>query len=310
MEHIINVMVIHSHSGGYRTWDYISQHWKEFGNIQINMSFKKFVFISILLNNKRLNVRNITKEILESENPDILVFGDCAGAPYQFKLEELDSIESYLNENCNKHLLGTYAVFYHKEGPQGRVHEYDNRGLCKYFGIIPEIQLVTSKMPHDPTYLINYQNPLLWKNIMQPYTSKGYSSSQVPKNGVWIENDQVKGLKSDVKILAETLDGKCIITNKVTTKYTSLYISHMPEYESMIGNKVDGQMLYNCLVYLMSQSLLLTLFSFFYILTSLDVETPLVNLCMKTLKYCKSKEEEIPLPLVKLLRQFQCVIEP
>ncbi|EDS89426.1 hypothetical protein EHI8A_021050 [Entamoeba histolytica HM-1:IMSS-B] len=269
MEHIINVMVIHSHSGGYRTWDYISQHWKEFGNIQINMSFK-------------------------NENPDILVFGDCAGAPYQFKLEELDSIESYLNENCNKHLLGTYAVFYHKEGPQGRVHEYDNRGLCKYFGIIPELQLVTSKMPHDPTYLINYQNPLLWKNIMQPYTSKGYSSSQVPKNGVWIENDQVKGLESDVRILAETLDGKCIITNKVTTKYTSLYISHMPEYESMIGNKVDGQMLYNCLVYLMSQ----------------NVETPLVNLCMKTLKYCKSKEEEIPLPLVKLLRQFQCVIEP
>ncbi|EDR22564.1 hypothetical protein EDI_043420 [Entamoeba dispar SAW760] len=278
MEHIINVMVIHSHSGGYRTWDYISQHWKEFGNIQINISFKK----------------NITKEILESESPDILVFGDCAGAPYQFNLEELDSIESYLNENCNKHLLGTYAVFYHKEGPQGRVHEYDNRSLCKYFGIIPETQLVTSKMPHDPTYLINYQNPLLWKNIMQPYTSKGYSSSQVPKNGVWIENDQIRDLESDVRILAETLDGKCIITNKVTTKYTSLYISHMPEYESMIGNKVDGQMLYNCLVYLMSQ----------------NIETPLVNLCIKTLKYCKSKEEEIPLPLVKLLKQFQCVIEP
>ncbi|ELP93601.1 hypothetical protein EIN_063460 [Entamoeba invadens IP1] len=275
----VNVLVIHSHSGGYRTWDYISENWRTFGRVRVKMTFKKFV----------------TKDILESCNPDVLVLGDCAGAPYQFKDEEMSAIENFLEKHVEKHLLGTYALFYHREGTEGRMHVYDNRRLCELFGIRRGTEFGTKRLTDKPTYQIVEQHPLIWKCIMQPYTSRGYSSTQIPKNQKWLEYGQSRSdvMTDNTSVLARSLDGFCVVLNHVTDKYSSLYISHMPEYESLVGSNVDAQFLYNCIVFLVSQ----------------NVNTTLSDLCCKCLVERKRAYQGLPFALSLKLKRMRDEVE-
>ncbi|KAH3743306.1 hypothetical protein Pelo_15299 [Pelomyxa schiedti] len=47
----------------------------------------------------------------------------------------------------------------------------------------------------------------------------------------------------------------CIITNYLTSNFSSIYISHMPEYESIKRDKEDLQLLYNSFIFLFNQGL-------------------------------------------------------
>ena len=240
----IKILVLHSHSGGYPTWDYLEKNWKLFGNIKITIHSK----------------RSVSNELLQTEDPDIIILGDCAGTPYQFKQHEFQELDTYLKQHVGKHLLGTYATFFHWERVQRRDHIYDNRYLAQYFGIKPTLEFKTKRLSSKPTYCIEYQHPLLWKNMNQPFTSEGYTSTQIPRHIGWDINECFFD-KNNVEVIAKSIDNKCIITHYKTPHFTSLYISTMPEYEPIVGNKYDIQFLYNSFIFLMEQSLFS--FSFF-----------------------------------------------
>lgn len=120
-----------------------------------------------------------------------------------------------------------------------------------------------------------------------PFTSWGYSSTQTPAvNGSslpWLVDDgssnsesnegddacpQTKtadarlrskgehtlGLRHELHVMAHSQDGQCVITNFIAPTFTSMYISHMPEYESLKRSHDDAQFLYNAVLYLQGQS--------------------------------------------------------
>ncbi|EDR21885.1 hypothetical protein EDI_145830 [Entamoeba dispar SAW760] len=235
----IKVVVLHPHTGGNKMWEHLKTNWKLYGDMGLVITI----------------YRNFSYEMLEIIQPDVIILGDCAGAPYQFTEQEFESIEMYMNEGINKHIIGTYATFYHQEGPFNRLHIYDNRRLCTLFGIEKGLVLTTRRIEGEITY-INSDKTILWKNIPLPYKSNGYTSSQVPLHELkWIdETGKLIGCSKDTKILAQSENGGCVILERKTERMSSLFISHMPEYESVKKDFVDCQFLYNCILYLVQHN--------------------------------------------------------
>ena len=60
-------------------------------------------------------------------------------APYQYTNQEVDDLVEYLENSSGKHILGTYASFYHQEGNPTQPHIYDNRKLARLFGFDPSL---------------------------------------------------------------------------------------------------------------------------------------------------------------------------
>ena len=89
-----------------------------------------------------------------SENPDVIVFSDPAGAPYGFSKQELDDLETFVTTTYHRHLLGTYATFYHQEGHISRLRIYDNRRIAVLFGINPKMEFTTTKFSEDINFTI------------------------------------------------------------------------------------------------------------------------------------------------------------
>lgn len=120
-----------------------------------------------------------------------------------------------------------------------------------------------------------------------PFTSWGYSSTQTPAiDGTslpWLGGDDgplsdeeddnavcpptktaderlrskgehTVGLRHELHVMAHSRDGQCVITNFIAPTFTSMYISHMPEYESLKRSHDDAQFLYNAVLYLQGQS--------------------------------------------------------
>lgn len=69
----------------------------------------------------------------------------------------------------------------------------------------------------------------------------------------------VRGGKSGLRLMAKTDDNYCIITNYIAENFSSIYISHMPEYESIKKSRADAQFLYNCFKYLTNQNFTISL---------------------------------------------------
>ncbi|KAL7714183.1 Uncharacterized protein QTN25_008254 [Entamoeba marina] len=264
MANKIRVVVLHSHGGGNGMWEHLNSNWGMYGKIQLVITQHK----------------NFSFHFLQQIKPDIIV---C----------EFIAIERYVKTGNKKHLLGTYALFYHKEGPANRIHEYDNRRLAPLFGIDSNIQLTTKRMNSKAEYNITNYNKLLWKGMDIPYISEGYSSSQLPSNEKkWFnENGEMIGSLKGCNVLAKSLDELCIVTNYVTERFSSIYISHMPEYESVREDFVDCQFLYNCMVYLVSQ----------------NVNTSLTNICLERLLLSTPTPVRslfLPLPLKDMKNKF------
>ncbi|KAH3756940.1 hypothetical protein Pelo_11249 [Pelomyxa schiedti] len=239
----IKVVVVRSHTGSKKCWDHLRTHSRDFGDRPLTITYQK----------------EFTLETLIRANPDVIVCSDPAGAPYQYTTAEVNALSSYINQNCSRHLFGTYATFYHKEGPTESPHIYDNRALASLFGLDPDIFYTTRRLSTQPKYFpeLSSRNSLLWKNIPFPYISGGYASSQIPDTGTpntWFENTgALSGASPDCSVLAKTLDGSCVVLNYVCERFTSLYISHMPEYESARSSHDDLQLLYNVIVFLYNQ---------------------------------------------------------
>ena len=58
----------------------------------------------------------------------------------------------------------------------------------------------------------------------------------------------------EMHVVARSKDGQCIMTNYHAPTFTSMYISHMPEYESLKHNTEDAQLLYNAILFLHGQT--------------------------------------------------------
>ena len=62
------------------------------------------------------------------------------------------------------------------------------------------------------------------------------------------------GERHELHVMAHSRDGQCVVTNFIAPTFTSMYISHMPEYESLKRSHDDAQFLYNAILYLQGQS--------------------------------------------------------
>eukprot|EP01105_Mastigella_eilhardi_P019454 TRINITY_DN4575_c0_g1_i1.p2 TRINITY_DN4575_c0_g1~~TRINITY_DN4575_c0_g1_i1.p2 ORF type:complete len:232 (+),score=68.11 TRINITY_DN4575_c0_g1_i1:556-1251(+) len=171
----------------------------------------------------------------------------------------------------NRHLLGTYATFYHQEGPADKPHIYDNRLLAALFGLDPAAGYTTKKLVGQPKYDVEsrFKDSVLFHDVPLPYSSLGYNSTQIPTAGTpqlmgtpWTtESGALRCVTGEVELVARSSDNLCIIVNFVAARFSSLYISHMPEYESLRKTKVDVQLLYNSFIFLYNQGLHLSLFN-------------------------------------------------
>lgn len=73
-------------------------------------------------------------------------------APYQYTKQEIEDLVAYITEGTGKHVIGTYATFYHQEGTQISPHIYDNRRLAALFGLEVTQGYTTKKLHGQPTY--------------------------------------------------------------------------------------------------------------------------------------------------------------
>lgn len=67
----------------------------------------------------------------------------------------MDDLVEYLENSSGKHILGTYASFYHQEGNPTQPHIYDNRKLARVFGFDPSLSYTTKKLSSQPKILSN-----------------------------------------------------------------------------------------------------------------------------------------------------------
>ncbi|ELP87760.1 hypothetical protein EIN_411130 [Entamoeba invadens IP1] len=247
----MKVTVLHPHTGGVHVWEHMRTNWMKYGKVPLNLSVCRTFSLSTL------------------QNSDVVVIGDVAGAPYQFTPEEISVIQQYATLGTKKHLLATYAAFYHQEGPQHRLHVYDNRALAPLFGIPADTQLTTRRLEESITY-DTVPTKILWDEIPNPFLSYGYSSSQVPfTQQKWIDGEKtVVPLLPTASVVAKSRDGVCVIVKNITETFSSLFVSSMPEYESLVGQNIDCQFLYNAFLFLVRQ----------------NVDISLTHLCIGALK--------------------------
>jgi hypothetical protein len=226
MRSVIKIVILQSHTGGNDMWNHLHKHWHKYGGIQLIVTYQP----------------NVTLDSLLHEDPDILVCSDPSGAPYQYTDQELSDIKTYVNQG--HHILGTYLTFYHQEKSTAII--YDNRQLCSLFGITTDQSYTRVELPKTIEYVPLVSSPL-WKHVTTPYLSHGYNYSQYPVNNGWYDV-----LQPDTRVMGQSHDSKCVILNHVDIGFTSMYISHMAEYDSL-SHSDDVQFLYNCFVYLNQQ---------------------------------------------------------
>ena len=117
-------------------WSYLAKHWTDHGSVAIDV----------------VSTNTFDLELLQRENPDIIVCSDIAGAPYQLSTTELESLQAFVTETTGKHVLGTYATFYHREGAPNKPSIYDNRRLAPLFGFREDIDFGTRRVAQTPVF--------------------------------------------------------------------------------------------------------------------------------------------------------------
>jgi hypothetical protein len=63
---IIKIVVVHSHSGGKKTFDHLAKHWNDYGSTKLVITHQ----------------RDFTLDSLVKASPDIIICSDPAGAPF------------------------------------------------------------------------------------------------------------------------------------------------------------------------------------------------------------------------------------
>ena len=162
---VVRVLAVHGHSGGRKMWSHLAKHWTDHGSVAIEV----------------VSVDTFDLELLQRENPDIVVCSDIAGAPYQLSTTEQESLRAFVTETTGKHVLGTYATFYHREGTPNRPSIYDNRRLAPLFGFREDTDFGTRRVAQTPvfqpsvctTFLLVYAT---WTSRIDAQNSQSFES--------------------------------------------------------------------------------------------------------------------------------------
>ncbi|ELP94806.1 hypothetical protein EIN_247000 [Entamoeba invadens IP1] len=259
----IRISVVRSHAGGKEFWKRLGKDWKKFGAVEIKVSVK-------------LMKKALTYKALLKERPDIIICSDTAGSPSSFTAEEVKNLEKYVVNNTSKHLIGTYALFQHLEH---RTSEYDNRMMCPFFGIDEKMKFTTLNIDPSVVFTPTSVESVLWKNMDTPYRSDGYSHTQLPVSMNWFDKENHLCCGKGATILARNDDGTAVVLYNSTKTYSTLYISSMPEFNTMETN-TDLQFFYNAFIFL----------------TATDSLLSLQGLCMKCIGKMNKKIERSMIP--------------
>jgi hypothetical protein len=201
-------------AGCASAWDDIAANWQKYGDVP--MAF-------IEMDN------NITEQMLNQANIDVMMLSDCSGGNYIFSPDEINAIFSYARAGHG--VVGTYAVF-----QNGTFCE--NRALCPLFGFVKDTQYTFAT---TNGVFSKIDDSRLSSKLTMPLISSLYNQSQVPAVLTW-KNEMTK----DVFQAIWSDDSQCVLTCAAVGPYLALYISTMPEYSS---NYPEWQLVYNMIVY-------------------------------------------------------------
>lgn len=210
-----------------RSWDQVPVF------TELNNNWAAYGTIPLTVDTSLHGVDSFTYQDLANTSADVLWLSDPAGGLEQYSDAEIDAVQQYVSEGHS--ILGTYLVFRFSD-----VYSHvDNRRLAPIFGLRQDIEYNTSPIPADQVFDILVDHPL-FRDVPDPYISGGWPHAQVPLNDLkWDAGDF-----GTAQLLAQTDDGRGVITWYKTESYYAIYVSEMVEY---LGNPTDTQFLYNAL---------------------------------------------------------------
>ncbi len=210
----IKVAVVQSW-GTVPVFDELNNNWETYGSIPLT------------IDTSLTGVSSFTYHDLVNTDADVLWISNPSGSGKEYSSAEIDAVAQYAGEGHS--LLGTYRIF---DG-------HSNLGLAPIFGLRQDIEYNTSVIAANQAFDILVDHPLFY-DIPDPYVSEGWPYAQVPANDLrWDAGDF-----GVAQLLAQTNDGRGVITWYETEQYHATYVSEMVEYN---GNPTDTQFLYNAL---------------------------------------------------------------
>jgi hypothetical protein len=196
---------------------------------ELNDNWAAYGTIPLTVDTSLHEVGSFTYQDLANTGADVLWLSDPAGGMEQYSDAEIDAVQQYVSEGHS--ILGTYAEF--------RFSDVDNRRLASIFGLRQDIEYNTQEISANSVFDILVDHPL-FRDVPDPYVSSGYPCCQVPADDLrWDAGDF-----GTAQLLAQTDDGRGVITWYKTESYYAIYVSEMVEYQ---GNPTDTQFLYNAL---------------------------------------------------------------
>ena len=196
---------------------------------ELNNNWAAYGTIPLTVDTSLQDVGSFTYQDLANTGADVLWLSDPAGGTEQYSDAEIDAVQQYVSEGHS--ILGTYIVF--------QWSDVDNRRLAPIFGLRQDIEYNTQEISANSVFDILVDNPL-FRDVPDPYVSSGYPCCQVPADDLrWDAGDF-----GTAQLLAQTDDGRGVITWYKTESYYTIYVSEMVEYQ---GNPTDTQFLYNAL---------------------------------------------------------------
>lgn len=203
--------------GDNPVWEELQTNWASYGTMAVEID--RFSLI---------DVTSFTLQDLINSNADVVILSNSAGGYKQISREEADALIMYAAMGHN--IVGTYAVF--------QTDWVDNRHLAPLFGLTAGFNYTMRDF--SPEFEIYSSQNQIFNSIYSPYISSGYNYSQVPYS--WDTANYTGAV-----CIAKSTDKKGVVTLYNANTFSSIYISHMPEY---YGNYADATLLYNAITYM------------------------------------------------------------
>jgi hypothetical protein len=203
--------------GNNPVWDDLNANWSTYGPVPVSIDYTTLID------------SDFTYADLVNSNADVLILSDPAGGNQQYSPAEVAAIAKYVQ--AGHPILATYVTFQNENG------NVDNRALAPIFGFSSSLTYDFVSVSNEFTKLAR---PCLFNKILHPsWLSGGYPFSQVPSSGSWMGNLGT----AEAGAQSGTYVG--VISGYHEKSLTAIYISNMPEYETVGGD--DEQLLYNAI---------------------------------------------------------------
>jgi len=205
--------------GNNPVWADLNANWSTYGTIPISIDYTTLIR------------SDFTYADLINSNADVVILSDPAGGMQQYSSAEVAALALYVKARHS--ILGTYLMFQF----QTDTENIDNRALAPIFGLSSSLSYTFVGISNEFTKVAK---ACLFNKIPGPVAkSNGYPWSQVPSSGSWMGNLGAASAR------AESDNYAAVISGYHKESATAIYISSMPEYQTIGGN--DEQFLYNAI---------------------------------------------------------------